>query len=115
MQQVVDLQNSKEFRALGVELLSVASDAVEAWKTEGAKLGITLPLLSDQGAKVAQAYGVMQWAMGSEPGHTFILVDKTGRVAWIRDYGSPEHGGLMYVAPAMLVPAIRAHLSSQAP
>ena len=115
MQQVVDLQNSKEFRALGVELLSVASDPVEAWKTEGAKLGITLPLLSDQGAKVAQAYGVMQWAMGSEPGHTFILVDKTGRIAWIRDYGSPEHGGLMYVSPAMLVLVIRAQLKGQGP
>ena len=67
MQQVVDLQNSKEFRALGVELLSVASDPVEAWKTEGAKLGITLPLLSDQGAKVAQAYGVMQWPWEASP------------------------------------------------
>ncbi len=115
MQQVVDLQNSKEFQSLGVELLSVASDPVEAWRSEGAKLSITLPLLSDQGAKVAREYGVMRWRMGSEPGHTFILVDKTGRVVWVRDYGSPEHGGLMYVAPAVLVPAIRAHLNGPAP
>ena len=53
--------------------------------------------------------------MGSEPGHTFILVDKTGRIAWIRDYGSPEHGGLMYVSPAMLVLVIRAQLKGQGP
>ena len=30
--------------------------------------------------------------------------------AWIRDYGAPEHGGLMYVAPNDLVPLVAAHV-----
>lgn len=39
-------------------------------------LGITTPMLSDIGAKVSTAYGVMQWTMPSgEPGHTFVLID----------------------------------------
>jgi peroxiredoxin len=107
MQQVVDLQNSKEFQALGVELLSISPDSVEAWSQEASSMHITTPLLSDDGNKVANQYGVMQWKMpGGEPGHTFVLVDKDGRVLWIKDYGAPAHGGLMYVNPSELVPLV---------
>lgn len=112
MQQVVDLQKSQAFRSTGVELLSIAVDDPGAWAAEASKLGITLPLLSDLGAKVAGEYGVMQWAMGSEPGHTFVLVDKTGRVVWLRDYGAAEHGGLMYVEPNKLVPEVSKRLKN---
>jgi len=65
MQQVVDLQNSKEFQALGVELLSISPDSVAAWADEAASTHITTPLLSDNGNKVANRYGVMQWGMAS--------------------------------------------------
>jgi peroxiredoxin len=112
MQQVVDLQKSKAFRSTGVELLSIAVDDPGAWAAEASKLDITLPLISDPGAKVAGEYGVMQWAMGNEPGHTFVLVDKTGRVAWLRDYGAADHGGLMYVEPTTLVPEVAKHLEN---
>ena len=74
-------------------------------------MGIHAPLLSDDGNRVANAYGVMRWGMPTgEPGHTFVLVDRDGRVGWIRDYGAPEHGGLMYVSPGDLVPLIAAHV-----
>jgi hypothetical protein len=52
----------------------------------------------------------MRWAMGTEPGHTFVLVDTKGRVAWVRDYGGPEHGGPMYVSPNDLVPLLEGRL-----
>jgi len=104
MQQVVDLQNDQKFRALGVQLLSISPDSVAAWRREGEKLGITEPLLSDQGNRVWFRYGTSSWMMPtSEPGHTFILVDAAGRVAWVRDYGAPDHGGAMYVASKELV------------
>lgn len=103
MEQVVDLQENESFRALGVELLSLSPDPLEAWEAEAKDYGITLPVLSDPNNEVADQYGVMKWAVGSEPGHTFVLVDETGQVAWIRDYGSPENGGLMYVEPSELV------------
>jgi len=112
MRQVVDLQKDKSFDALGVELLSISPDPLSAWQGEAAQLGITLPMLSDAGNRVASAYGVMQWAMPTgEPGHTFVLVDRAGTAVWIHDYGAMEHGGLMYVPPAELDLLIKQQLS----
>ncbi len=60
--------------------------------------GITIPMLVDAEHSVSEAYEVLQWAVGTgEPGHTFILVDANGKIAWIRDYGAPQNGGTMYV------------------
>jgi peroxiredoxin len=112
MQQVVDLQDSKEFQALDVQLLSISPDPLEAWKQGASEFGIRTPVLSDADNWVANAYGVMRWAVGSEPGHTFVLVDERGRIRWLRDYGAPQNGGLMYVPPEELVPEIDSRLSS---
>jgi peroxiredoxin len=109
--QVVDLQKDAGFKSLGVELLSIATDPVDAWEKEARDSGITLPLLSDADAKVSNEYGVMRWHTMGEPGHTFVLVDRNGEVVWLRDYGAPEHGGLMYVDPRDLVPQIENELS----
>jgi peroxiredoxin len=99
---------------MGVELLSLSPDPLEAWANEAANLGIRTSLLSDSGNRVAEAYGVMRWAMpGGEPGHTFVLVDEEGTVVWIRDYGAPENGGLMYVEPGELLPEIEKHLENE--
>jgi peroxiredoxin len=60
--------------------------------------GITVPMLVDADHQVSEAYDVLQWAVGTgEPGHTFVLVDEQGTVVWLRDYGAPENGGVMYV------------------
>ena len=71
-----------------------------------------MPLLSDSDTRVANDYGVMQWRMMDEPGHTFVLVDRDGNVAWIGDYGAPDHGGLMYVEPADVIAQVKAHLET---
>ena len=56
---------------------------------------------------------MMRWqAATGEPGHTFILVDEEGRVAWVRDYGAPENGGLMYVVPDEITSQIAPQVSS---
>jgi peroxiredoxin len=103
--QVVDLQKDKDWRSLGVELLSISPDSTEAWREAGRDIGIRdfSGVLSDAGNKVARAYGVMQWAVGGEPGHTFVLVDESGDVAWLQDYGALENGGVMYVLPREIV------------
>ncbi len=100
MQQVVDLQNDPDYQALGVPVLSIAFDSADEQAPEADKLGInSVPMLSDADHTVSQAYDVLQWAIASgEPGHTFILVDAEGRIAWIQDYGAPDNPArTMYV------------------
>ncbi|NIM93575.1 MAG: hypothetical protein GTO18_07675 [Anaerolineales bacterium] len=68
-------------------------------------------MLTDSDGKVSESYDVLKWAVGTgEPGHTFILVGSDGLVKWIRDYGAPENGGVMYVPVDELTSQIRAGL-----
>jgi peroxiredoxin len=110
--QVVDLQEDKNFQGLDVELLSISPDSLADWREAGKDMGIRdfTGVLSDAGNKVATKYGVMRWAVGGEPGHTFVLVDESGEVAWLQDYGALENGGLMYVLPHELVRQVREHI-----
>lgn len=68
MQQAVDLQSHEDFRLLGIELLSISPDPLDSWESEAKEYGIELPVLSDPANEVATDYGVMEWAVGSEPG-----------------------------------------------
>lgn len=68
------------------------------------------PLLTDEENAVAAEYGVMEWRVpqtadidSAEPGHTFVLIDERGVIEWIRDYGAPQNGGIMYVFPDALI------------
>jgi peroxiredoxin len=111
--QVVDLQESERFQALGAELLSVAPDSPEDWLEAGREYGVRDfdTVLSDEGNTVATSYEVMQWqAATGEPGHTFVLVDEAGEIAWVKDYGAPEHGGVMWVDPDELMAELEPHL-----
>jgi hypothetical protein len=78
--QVVDLQKSEDFQALGVELLSIAPDTVQSWRDDGDQYGIQdyRTVLSDAENQVATRYDVMKWAAATgEPGHTFVLIDES--------------------------------------
>jgi peroxiredoxin len=113
MQQIVDLHNDPEFQKLGVELLSIAFDSQEELKQGALESCITgVPLLTDVDKTVSEDYNVLQWAVESgEPSHTFVLVDKDGRIAWIKDYGAPNNPNrTMYVEPTELVSYIKASL-----
>jgi peroxiredoxin len=111
MQQVVDLQSDKSLNQLGVELLAISPDPVEAWRREGSGLGVTVPMLSDAHNAVWMKYGIPAWMMASdEPGHTFFLVGSDGKIAWVRDYGAQEHGGAMYVTPTEIVSHVKGAL-----
>jgi peroxiredoxin len=110
IQQVGDLETSKKFKSLGIQLVSISPDPPDAWGQVAEEFSLKTPLLSDQGNRVAERYGVMRWRVpeeadvdSAEPGHTFVLVDEAGMVRWVRDYGAPEHGGIMYVFPNALM------------
>lgn len=110
---MVDLQRSEAFQALGIELLSVAPDPVGEWRDDGGRYGIRdyRGVLSDAENEVAGRYDVMRWAAATgEPGHTFILIDESGTVTWVKDYGASENGGIMYVVPDELVRELQTQL-----
>lgn len=87
--------------------MSIAFDPQDAQTASRFEYGITVPMLVDNDHSVSETYDVLQWAVGTgEPGHTFILVDATGDLAWIQDYGAPKNGGLMYVPVGELVTKI---------
>jgi peroxiredoxin len=102
MSQIVDLENNTAFATLDVPLVSIAFDSPEVLAAAGDLVGVgATPLLSDPDGSVSEAYDVLQWAVATgEPGHTFVLVDESGKIAWIQDYGAPENRGVMYVEPA---------------
>jgi peroxiredoxin len=112
MQQIVDLQNNLDFQALDVGLISIAFDSPEELSQGALEYGITaVPLLTDGEHEVSVSYDVLKWAVKSgEPGHTFVLVNEDGKVVWLRDYGAPENGGVMYVPVEDLVSQIKANL-----
>ena len=78
--------------------MNIAVDTLDELTPDVREYGIESPYLSDEGGQVTRAYGI-PLTHGGEPGHTFILVGKDGRIKWIKDYAAPENGGLMYVEP----------------
>lgn len=112
MQQIVDLQNDRAFQALDVAFLSIAFDSAAQQSAGAEEFGITqVPLLVDADQSISQDYDVLQWAVGTgEPGHTFILVDAEGKIAWIQDYGAPENRGVMYVPVDELTSEVESRL-----
>ena len=112
MQQIVDLENDPDFQSLDVALVSIAFDSPQELAQGKIEYGIQeVPLLTDTDQQVSEDYDVLQWAVGTgEPGHTFILVRADGTIGWIRDYGAPENGGVMYVPPNEISTQVRANL-----
>jgi len=114
MQQIVDLENSLEFQALNVALVSIAKDSLEELTGGAREYGVReAPLLSDANLEVSGKYDVLKWAVPSgEPGHTFILVDQDGKIAWIKDFGAPNNPNrTMYVPVEELIEAVNSSLN----
>jgi peroxiredoxin len=112
LQQIVDLQNDPAFQNTGAQLVSIAFDPLSDQAAVAEELGISVPMLMDTDHEVSEAYGVLQWAVASgEPGHTFALVDDSGKVVWLQDYGAPQNGGVMYVPVDELVGHIKENLA----
>jgi peroxiredoxin len=58
-------------------------------QAEMGRFGLTTPFLIDADASVSGAYGVIGTGMHANlPGHSFVLVDESGRIAWRGEYPS---------------------------
>ena len=111
MQQVVDLQNSSAFQATGAQLISISTDPAQQQAPEAQALGITVPMLVDNGS-VTEMYGADEFALANgEPSHTFVLVNADGNLVWFKDYGAPDDPNrTMYVDVDELVGFIQQEL-----
>jgi peroxiredoxin Q/BCP len=86
---------SSEYDAAGAVVLGVSPDEPKALKKFADKYGLTFTLLSDEGHRVADAYGV--WAEKSMYGRTYwgnerttFVIDSDGRIARVFPKVSPK-------------------------
>lgn len=87
--QTFDIQNEYDkFQSMGIELLTITVDPLNAVIKNAKRFGITLPVLTDEDLKVSKTYDVLKNSMhpGERPGHTFILLDKEGDIIWKKEY-----------------------------
>jgi mycoredoxin-dependent peroxiredoxin len=92
----------KDFETLDAEVLGVSVDSVWSHKAYAEKMNIKYSLLADfqpRGA-MAEKYGVYLADKGIT-GRSIIIVDKQGKVAWVKDYGIPEVPDVKEVATAL--------------
>ena len=99
--QIVDLEDNWErFEELDVQLVSIMVDPREALAMEVVDREITTVVAVDRDKTVSTSYDAMEASMhpGEKPGHTFVLVDKTGQMIWRVDWlGAEMAGGRMYL------------------
>lgn len=90
-----DLQ--ERFDLLGLQMVSVMVDPLDQLQLEAEDRGIKGVIASDTDKAVSNSYGAMEASMhpGVKPGHTFILVNTSGKIIWRWDW--PGHGKPMYL------------------
>jgi thioredoxin-dependent peroxiredoxin len=74
--------NYEELTNLGAEVLGVSGQSVESHKSFASHYGLPFILLSDEGNKVRELYGVPS-SMGIIPGRVTYIIDKKGMVRHI--------------------------------
>src|SRR6266853_5858008 len=92
----------KKFDQLDAQVLGLSVDSAWSHKAYAEKMGIHYPLLADfnpRGA-VADKYGVYLADKGIT-GRSVIIVNRDGKVAWIKNYDIPVVPDVAEVASAL--------------
>src|SRR5580658_165820 len=80
----------KQFESLDAQVLGLSVDSVWSHKAFADKMGIRYPLLADflpRGA-VAEKFGLYLAEWGTSA-RAVVIVDKNGKVAWVKNYEYP--------------------------
>ncbi|HUL15943.1 MAG TPA: peroxiredoxin [Terriglobales bacterium] len=96
------VNDMKQFGTLDAEVLGVSVDSVWSHKAFAEKMGITYSLLADfqpRGA-MAEKYGVFLADKGITE-RAIVIVNKAGKIAWIKNYDIPVVPDLKEVAAAL--------------
>lgn len=115
--QLRDIESNVErLRALGIDaIVAITTDPVEPLQRKAALEGLATPVLSDRDLNVSKEYDANSYGMAGpgRDGHTFILVERDGRIVWRADYGAaPKYH--MYVPVPNLLADMRAGLAKAA-
>jgi len=100
--QMAELEkNANQLSAKGLTVLPIVVNPAADVQREMTRFGLKTPFLIDGDESVSNAYGVVGTGMHANlPGHSFILVDASGRIQWRKDYPS------MFVTVPQLLAAI---------
>jgi peroxiredoxin len=101
-EHVCFVNDMKAFETLDAEVLGVSVDSVWSHKAFAEKMGIKYSLLADfhpRGA-MSEKYGVYLADKGIT-GRAIAIVNKTGKVAWFKNYDIPVVPDLREVAAAL--------------
>ena len=92
----------RSFETLDAEVLGVSVDSTWSHKAYADKMGIKYSLLADFHPKgaMSEKYG-MYLADKGITGRAIAIVNKSGKVAWIKNYAIPEVPDLKEVAAAL--------------
>jgi len=89
-QQMRDLQREDaKLRVLETSLITITNDPLGDLKAASVRESVVgMPLLSDSTLSTSRAYDALYVSMhpGQVLGHTFVLLDRSGKVLWRRDY-----------------------------
>jgi mycoredoxin-dependent peroxiredoxin len=97
------VNDMRSFEKLDAEVLGVSVDSVWSHKAYADKMGIHYSLLADfnpRGA-MAEKYGVYLADKGIT-GRSIVIVNKQGKIAWIKNYDIPVVPDLKEVSDALL-------------
>jgi peroxiredoxin len=104
--QMSQIEKDPAFAAAGLTVLPIVMNTKEQIIADMAANGVRTPFLLDDGT-VSTAYGTIGKGMHAGlPGHSFVLIDKTGKQRWYGEYPS------MWLSNADLLGQIRSRLAS---
>jgi peroxiredoxin len=96
------VNDMKRFETLNAQVLGLSVDSVWSHKAFADKMGISYPLLADfnpRGA-VADKFGLYLADKGIT-GRAIVIVDKAGKVAWLKNYDIPTVPDMKEVEEAL--------------
>jgi len=96
------VNDMKRFEQLDAQVLGISVDSAWSHKAFAEKLGIQYPLLADfqpRGA-VGDKFGVYLADKGIT-GRAIAIVDRSGKLAWVKNYDLPTQPDIQEVAEAL--------------
>jgi mycoredoxin-dependent peroxiredoxin len=96
------VNDMRNFDTLDAEVLGISVDSVWSHKAYADKMGIKYPLLADFQPRgtVGEKYGVFLADKGIT-GRSIFIIDKHGKVAWLKHYDIPVVPDIKEVASAL--------------